>query len=526
MTRLDWVEVVFNSLEGWQMHIHKRGVWLAAAALGAFAPAGAAVAADLPVKALPISPAAHYDWSGVYAGVHAGYGGGMKSWTGEFSNDFAARGFLGGGQVGINKQIASLVFGLELDGSWANVNRSQTLAFGGPAVGVQEHLTATSKIDGLVTLAGRAGLAADRWFVYAKGGLALAHEAHSLSFDAFAIPAAPGASANLSGSGSESRWAPMVGFGTEYALGNNWSVKAEYNYIHLGSRTVTLNGTQTSAGVTTASAVDMEIEQAIHVAKVGVNYRFGGIQVDAAYAPVPAAPGHNWSGAYLGAQAGYGFGHKEWPDFAGIPEAPDAGKYDVKGWLAGGTVGVNAQAGVFVFGVEGEWMWTGIKGGRTTLIDGGGGTSATLNLESKVNWLAIAAARAGFVVGDRLLVYGKAGVALADETHTVVQSEDFGPAGSITENLSAKALHTGAVAGVGAEYALGSNWSAKIEYDYIKMLGQYFTGTGVAAANIPPTVGSIDLFRPFDKMSQDLHIIKVGVNYHFNPAPVVVSARY
>ena len=44
---------------------------------------------------------------------------------------------------------------------------------------------------------------------------------------------------------------------------------------------------------------------------------------------------------------------KAWPDFFDAAN-PDTGKFDVKGWLAGGTAGVNAQAGVFVFGVEGE----------------------------------------------------------------------------------------------------------------------------------------------------------------------------
>jgi hypothetical protein len=30
--------------------------------------------------------------------------------------------------------------------------------------------------------------------------------------------------------------------------------------------------------------------------------------------------------------------------------------------------------------------------------------------------------------------------------------------------------------------------------------------------------------EPF--LSQDIHLIKLGVNYHFNPVPMVVSARY
>jgi len=151
---------------GAQMSLQKIGFWLTAATLGTLLPARALLAADMPVKARPPAPA-YYDWSGVYVGVHAGYGGGMTDWNDQ-GFDFAARGFLGGGQVGINKQIASLVFGLELDGSWANFNGSQTFSFGGPIIGFQSIGSATSKIDGFVALAGRAGLAADRWFVYAR----------------------------------------------------------------------------------------------------------------------------------------------------------------------------------------------------------------------------------------------------------------------------------------------------------------------------------------------------------------------
>jgi outer membrane immunogenic protein len=87
-------------------------------------------------------------------------------------------------------------------------------------------------------------------------------------------------------------------------------------------------------------------------------------------------------------------------------------------------------------------------------------------------------------------------------------------------------VHTGVVVGAGAEYALGGNWSAKIEYDYIRMFGQAFTGTGTQTINAPPTVGSIDFAQKFNKMNQDMHLIKFGVNYHFNTMPTVVSARY
>jgi opacity protein-like surface antigen len=328
------------------------GIWLAASALGAL-PVGGVLAADLPVKAKPIV-AATFDWSGVYIGAHAGYGGGMKDWKpGGFAQaDFVARGALVGGQIGINKQLGSFVLGAELSGSWADINgRSHIdIVFPGTAV----TLDSASKIDGLVTFAGRAGIAADRWFVFAKAGLTAAHEKHSGSLVIAAPAPAVGA---LVATASETRYAPMLGFGTEYALSGNWSVFGEYNYHYFGDRNVPFRATSTVAGT---FPVSEGIDQSIHVAKVGVNYRWGGVAVDPSYAPVRPAPGNNWSGGYIGVQGGYAWGTKQWPtDVVGLPV-----KYDTDGWLAGGTIGANAQAGIFVFGVEAEILATGSRAAR------------------------------------------------------------------------------------------------------------------------------------------------------------------
>ena len=502
----------------WGRAMDRSSIALVASACGAMLSLGSALAADMPVKALAPAPA-FIDWSGVYIGVHAGYGGGMKDF--EAFSDFAARGFLAGGQVGINKQIASLVFGLEIDGSWADIKGSQTLSIGGPLLGVLVNQTAASKIDGLVTVAGRAGLAADRWFVFGKAGIAVAHEEHSLAVNQSVIPAVPGGTISVTASGSETRRIlPMLGFGVEYALGGNWSVKGEYDYFHLGNRNVTFAGSQSVGAVTTPVVADLPIEQALHVVKIGANYRFGGIAIGPSYAPVRAAPGYNWTGAYIGAQGSYGFGRKQWPDFFD-PLDTATGKYNVDGWLAGGTGGVNVQSGVFVFGVEGEWMWTGIKGGQT-FTQAVPGFSQTITLETGVDWLAVASARAGFVVGDKLLLYGKGGLAIAGERHALSATQ-IAAGGSATIALNAKAAHTGVVVGVGAEYALGGNWSAKIEYDYIRMAAQAFSATGSQSVNAPPQVGSIVAAETFSKMPQDLQLIKFGVNYHFNPMPVVVA---
>src|SRR6266852_4208451 len=44
-------------------------------------------------------------------------------------------------------------------------------------------------------------------------------------------------------SGSENRVGWTVGTGIEWAIWNNWSIKAEYDYLDFGNKTVAINGT-------------------------------------------------------------------------------------------------------------------------------------------------------------------------------------------------------------------------------------------------------------------------------------------
>lgn len=486
----------------------------------------AASAADLPVKAAAL-PAPVIDWSGIYAGVHAGYGGGMKDWTNQQFN-FTAQGLLGGAQIGINKQIASLVFGVELEGAWTGISGSQTLATGsmGPFFLGTVTASGTSRIEGMASVTGRAGLAADRWFVFAKGGLTGAWEKHSYNL---ALNDAFGGTIVETLAAREFRLAPTIGFGAEYALDGRWSVKAEYDYVALGTRTAPLTGPATFNGGTLPSfRVDEPIAQdAIHLLKVGANYRLGNVAVDPVSPRVKPAPGTDWTGAFVGAQAGYGFGHMGRSTLAD-PANPESGTYDIKGWLGGVDGGVNVQSGVLVFGVEGEWMWTGIRGGQTlTAPDPFFGGTAVTKLDSSIDWLAIASARAGFIAGDRLMIYGRGGIAIASERHSASTVEPLPAAGGlITSSTSGRAIHSGIAVGVGAEYALGGNWSIKGEYDYIKMIAQQHTDTGVLTLNAGPATDQGNIAPGADKIGQTLHVFKLGVNYHFNPLPGSVVARY
>jgi outer membrane immunogenic protein len=87
---------------------------LAAATLG-IGSAGAASAADLPVKSRYVDTPQAFSWSGFYVGLHGGYGWGSSDWTLNGTSPASvttgtsnprSKGFLGGIQVGANHQLA------------------------------------------------------------------------------------------------------------------------------------------------------------------------------------------------------------------------------------------------------------------------------------------------------------------------------------------------------------------------------------------------------------------------------------
>jgi opacity protein-like surface antigen len=132
----------------------------------------------------------------------------------------------------------------------------------------------------LGTLTGRLGLAVGqqgRTLLYAKGGAAYEHvSAHATANGAFGAIFL-GANGTQNTDGPKTGW--TVGGGVEHAIGGNWSVKAEYDFLSFGDARLT---TPTSAvvfpngsgffvpGVVTSTSQD------IHEFKVGLNYKLGG----------------------------------------------------------------------------------------------------------------------------------------------------------------------------------------------------------------------------------------------------------
>ena len=163
---------------------------------------------------------------------------------------------------------------------------------------------------------------------------------------------------------------------------------------------------------------------------------------------------YNWTGFYIGANGGGGWGHSFW--------GGQSTGMNLSGGQVGGTAGYNWQYGNAVFGVEGDLDWSNLKGSATTTLCPGGCSTSD-------SWLSTVRGRLGYAFGG-VLPYVTGGLAVGD-----IRAATPGFAGASTTNA-------GWTVGGGLEVALPGNWSAKAEYLHVD-LGHFNCGLncGVAA---------------------------------------------
>ena len=230
---------------------------LASSSVGVFvvsvALMSAASAADFPRKAPLYVPAAApvFTWTGFYIGVHGG--GGWSHWDagpGAITGGTAdGDGWLLGVQAGYNYQMGNIVLGIEGELSFADVKITQPLFAGS--------ITLKNDFYGLVT--GRLGYAFDRFLVFGKGGVAFTRDKWDGN---------DGIGGTVTGEFSRVGW--TIGVGGEYALWDNISLKAEYNFLSFGERTERL----TAGGGLVIVGPPANVSETVHIVKVGANYRF------------------------------------------------------------------------------------------------------------------------------------------------------------------------------------------------------------------------------------------------------------
>jgi outer membrane immunogenic protein len=215
------------------------------ASVGVIALTGsAALAADLPSRAPPpvyLPPPPIFTWTGIYVGGQIGYawGSGSNNFNGfdPFSGAAFAtsaggnpNGVIGGANVGYNYQINQWVFGLEgtVDGtSLSNTAVVTPTFFGGP---FNVNAQTTANVEG--SIRGRLGVAWDRALIYATGGVAFGGFNTNYSINGSDSNGIPFSASN---SFSQTRVGWTVGGGIQYAVTNNWSIRAEYRYTNFGS---------------------------------------------------------------------------------------------------------------------------------------------------------------------------------------------------------------------------------------------------------------------------------------------------
>jgi outer membrane immunogenic protein len=230
--------------------------------------AGRAIAADvLPVAYGAQPPPIYvYNWTGFYVGGQLGGGWNSTNWFEDFttsgSGGFAgpgfldgtvnASGFLAGGQIGFDYQLGWAVWGIQAEGSWANITGSAGCF--GEVVGTTQ--SCTQSVSAIGTITGRVGASYNNFLFYFSTGAAWQREQLQNICVAGCTPPV------FSVSGLA--WGWTVGVGLEYAFARDWSAFLQYNYIGFGTRDLSFGG-----------FFSENISENVNIVKVGVNYRFG-----------------------------------------------------------------------------------------------------------------------------------------------------------------------------------------------------------------------------------------------------------
>lgn len=236
---------------------------------------------------------------------------------------------------------------------------------------------------------------------------------------------------------------------------------------------------------------------------------------DRALPPQPEVSVHDWSGAYLGANIGYGWGGSEFYDgeynvAPGFP--PYSFDVDSDGLLGGVQAGYNWQRGKLLYGLEADFGYLNLDGSAYPPPDPTGMPYDTRGVIDG-GWYAGLGARLGYA-HDRTLFFVKAGGVYTDASFSVIDdcSSDFiNPPGCGPSTYHAsKRLGFGYLLGAGIEHAINDRWSVKLDYSYMGF------GKEKASAVVggDPVGGYFGQTKSV-KADLSVHTVKAGINVHF-----------
>ncbi len=200
---------------------------------------------------------------------------------------------------------------------------------------------------------------------------------------------------------------------------------------------------------------------------------------------------YDWTGFYVGGHFGYGdagFG----PGTNPLPEQGVILPHSATGLSGGYQLGYNRQlANRVVLGIEADATFTGP-------LDGPALGRSPVPFNTTIDYVGTVRGRIGYAF-DRFMPYVTGGVAWG-HTHINVNDVD-----GVTPLFPVGHYQTGWTAGLGLEYAVSGNWTAKAEYDYVDLSRKTYdlSGFGLGSVNVDPRI----------------HLFKLGLNYQFGDTP-------
>jgi outer membrane immunogenic protein len=212
----------------------------------------------------------------------------------------------------------------------------------------------------------------------------------------------------------------------------------------------------------------------------------------AAQAADMSVPAYDWSGFYVGLNAGAGFNNSELennfdytgpgfvprPTSAQINDAIDDFDGNVGSdeavFTGGAMIGYNYQMESLLLGVEADINYAGFGNDRSRDFSNisqdfivGDNVSGNSDLSFDANWFGTLRGRLGFAA-DNLLFYGTAGLAYGHmEASAQLDLVDDGGE-RVSYDTSTDSTNWGWTAGAGMEYGL-DNWSFGLEYLYVDL---------------------------------------------------------
>jgi outer membrane immunogenic protein len=241
--------------------------------------------------------------------------------------------------------------------------------------------------------------------------------------------------------------------------------------------------------------------------------RAADLPVQAYKTPMMIPAYYDWSGFYTGLNGGGASSRGCWTitSSAGLPVPPASqGCNTATGGVGGAQIGYRLQTAGWVYGLEFQGDWAGLKGSNASLAVNPIFPATNV---TRVDAFALLTGQIGYA-WDKVLFYVKGGGAVTSNRYSTA----FSPSG-VVYNQASETRWGGAI-GTGVEFSFAPDWSVAFEYDHLFM-GSHNVDFG-ATTGLGPLAPAPNAVGRSDTISQSVDIGTVRINYRWG-GPVIAK---